>query len=134
MLFRSEAADAKPNIKPEDEVKDEEEQQDIKTENLEHREHNAPLPVPSKSLSESPAKAKKGVKREHEEESEEPRQTSIEQSLEPPTKEAKTEPTGAGGRKTRSATSNDRGVKRVSPRKKDAADGSKKITGFFEKK
>ena len=126
-------ADAKPEIKPEEEVQDEEEQKDVKTENIPHTEDNAPLPVAASS---SPGK--RGVKRERsddddEQDTQEPRQMSIEESMdsmEPPTKSAKTD--AAGGRKTRSATHNDRGV--IRDKKKTAADGSKKITGFFEKK
>lgn len=126
----SEPADAKPEIKSEDEAKDEEEKADVKTENVEHTEDNAPLPISSSKS--SPPSAKKGVKREHDD-SGELGQSSIEESMEPPAKAAKTEAL-TGGRKTRSATSNDRGVKRESPRNKSASDGSKKITGFFEKK
>lgn len=122
-------ADAKPEIMPEEEAKNDEEQKDVETENIEHTEDNAPLPV-AKEEKDGDTGTKKGIKREHDE-SEEPRQKSIEESMKPPIKAAKTE-ASAGGRKTRSATHNDRGVKRENPRKK--SDGSQKITGFFEKK
>lgn len=121
-------AATKPGIKGEDAKKDEEEQNGVQTENIEHTEDNAPLPISS-----SPT-AKKGVKREHVDDDDE--KEGAEGSKSPPAKAVKTEsgPTGAGGRKTRSATSNDRGVRRESPRKKSASDGNRKITGFFDKK
>lgn len=121
-------ADAKPEIMPEEEMKDEEEQKFVKTENVEHTENNALLPVSSIKAT------KKGIKREHndgndgESDSKGGKQATIEESMEPPTKAIKTET----GRNTRSSTHNDRGI--IKDKKKTAADGSKKITGFFEKK
>lgn len=102
---------------------------DEKLETVDHRgtEDNAPLPLPKEEN-------KHGIKREHVDDGEldVPVKKAAKASTSP--QDTKHTPTKPTGRKTRSATSNDRGV---APRKKTGSTdqgSSQKITGFFGKK
>jgi putative SOS response-associated peptidase YedK len=128
---------------------DKHEKKDTKEVDDESREHNAPMPIPTKEDEGSKnVTSKDGTKR--------PRTPDSKDEDQKPLKAAKTSPTStakpnaepnsspeklkvppkpaAGNRKTRSATNNEtKGKGKGSPAKKTAADGSQRITNFFVK-